>query len=39
MLCERIEKQKVKCDLYWPNDVGTPLQTGPYEVKLLEQID
>lgn len=21
MLCERIEKQKVKCDLYWPNKI------------------
>ena len=39
MLCERIEKQKVKCDLYWPNDIDTPLHTGNYEIKLLEHID
>ena len=39
MLCERIEKQKVKCDLYWPNDIETPLHTGPYIIKLVEQTD
>jgi len=37
MLCSRVEKTKVKCDLYWPTDVKAPLAAGNLEVKLLQK--
>lgn len=37
MLCERVEKQKVKCDLYWPTSEEQNLETGDFEVKLIQK--
>lgn len=39
MLCERVEKQKVKCDLYWPCKIEEPLDVGDYTIKLLSKED
>lgn len=37
MLCERVEKQKVKCDLYWPINQDTAFDTTDYEIRLLSK--
>lgn len=37
MLCERVQKNKVKCDLYWPSKIEEPLDVGDYIVKLVSK--
>lgn len=37
MLCNLIEKTKIKCDRYFPQEVQTPLVEKEYQITLLEE--
>lgn len=39
MLCKKVEKSKVKCDLYWTEKAEEPLEAGDFEVRLLKNED